>query len=460
MKRVVGRWLFPVLILITTPNAFAGAPMPVEDINSGTNSAAPSDLTAVGDKLFFTAFTPQYGRELWTTDGTSEGTKLVKDFYPGPNLDGPANLTAVDDWLFFTAYDDKGSPRLWRSDSSGKDVRRIGSGFVVDLANINGTLFFTTSTKNGAQLWKINNNLGKPLLVKSIKSKNGAIAYKLTNVVGTVYFLVYTKVGTKVGYKLWKSDGTTVGTVPVRDFPGEAVAHPDNLTNVNGTLFFTAYSPETGSELWKSDGTEEGTVVVKDIYSGPGSSDPMFLVNGEALLYFLAFQPATGYQLWRSDGTSEGTFLVGEIVPKDNIPNYFRTSAIVNGKRTLGAGLNGNFFLVIRNFSTGAELWSTDGLSTERFLSLTADPLHMGTLTAVDDMIVFSGNDGVNGSELWVGDGESKARMIEIAPGPGSSAPSNFTAAGNNLFFVADDGVTGRELWVIPIAALHDALNN
>ncbi len=40
---------------------------------------------------------------------------------------------------------------------------------------------------------------------------------------------------------------------------------PSYLTNVNGTLYFRASDGSTGLELWKSDGTSTGTVLVKDI---------------------------------------------------------------------------------------------------------------------------------------------------------------------------------------------------
>src|SRR2546425_8174835 len=104
----------------------------------------------------------------------------------------------------------------------------------------------------------------------------------LTNVNGTLYFAGDD--GT-TGPELWKSDGTTAGTVLVKDiytgsstfnYNGHYYGHfhqhykilnssrPDNLTNVNGTLFFVADDGMHGRELWKSDGSATGTVLVKD----------------------------------------------------------------------------------------------------------------------------------------------------------------------------------------------------
>ena len=40
---------------------------------------------------------------------------------------------------------------------------------------------------------------------------------------------------------------------------------PQWLIEVDGTLFFSAGDPDHGIELWKSDGTTAGTVLVRDI---------------------------------------------------------------------------------------------------------------------------------------------------------------------------------------------------
>ncbi|MBR9970881.1 ELWxxDGT repeat protein [Magnetospirillum sulfuroxidans] len=83
------------------------------------------------------------------------------------------------------------------------------------------------------------------------------------------------------GTELWKSDGTAVGTVMVKDIcPGSLGSNPTYLLNINGTLYFAASDGTNGRELWKSDGTAVGTVMVKDIYVGGGNeSSPTYLVN-------------------------------------------------------------------------------------------------------------------------------------------------------------------------------------
>jgi len=52
-----------------------------------------------------------------------------------------------------------------------------------------------------------------------------------------------------------------------------ASSEPINLTAVGSTLYFIADDGMTGYELWKSNGTTAGTVLVKDINPGNGYSE-------------------------------------------------------------------------------------------------------------------------------------------------------------------------------------------
>ena len=54
----------------------------VKDINPG-GSSVPLGFASVGNMLYFTANDGVNGRELWKTDGTSAGTVLVKDINSG-----------------------------------------------------------------------------------------------------------------------------------------------------------------------------------------------------------------------------------------------------------------------------------------------------------------------------------------------------------------------------------------
>ncbi|MFP2909647.1 HYR domain-containing protein [Pyxidicoccus sp. 3LFB2] len=53
------------------------------------------------------------GQELWWTDGTAEGTRLLADIRPGAGSSQPINLVADGDTLYFTADDGQSGRELW-----------------------------------------------------------------------------------------------------------------------------------------------------------------------------------------------------------------------------------------------------------------------------------------------------------------------------------------------------------
>ena len=70
------------------------------------------------------------GQELWTSDGTSAGTTLVKDINPGiAKSSYRGALTNVGGTLFFSATDGTNGYELWKTDGTStgthivKDIR-------------------------------------------------------------------------------------------------------------------------------------------------------------------------------------------------------------------------------------------------------------------------------------------------------------------------------------------------
>ncbi len=68
--------------------------------------------------LFFSADDGVNGNELWVSDGTIAGTRLVKDIYPGALSSQPAMFQSGEGYLLFIAVDESGRAKLWRSDGS------------------------------------------------------------------------------------------------------------------------------------------------------------------------------------------------------------------------------------------------------------------------------------------------------------------------------------------------------
>ena len=95
----------------------------VKDINtvsSGTFSAggsSPSRITVFNDTLYFIADDGVHGYELWKTDGTETGTKLVKDTNPNGNY-SPGPFFVLDSKLYFFTNDAVNRLGLWTTDGT------------------------------------------------------------------------------------------------------------------------------------------------------------------------------------------------------------------------------------------------------------------------------------------------------------------------------------------------------
>src|SRR5688572_23817717 len=122
--------------------------------------------------------------------------------------------------FFAGSWADGKEYQLWRSDGTVqgtdlvKDVRVPTSGIYFDpghLANVNGTLFFSgRDSAGGAELWKSDGTPAGTRLVKDIApGGNNAYPQSLTNVNGTLFFDAWDG----VSRSLWKSDGTEAGTI-------------------------------------------------------------------------------------------------------------------------------------------------------------------------------------------------------------------------------------------------------
>jgi ELWxxDGT repeat protein len=311
-----------------------------------------------------------------------------------------------------------------------------------DLTDVNGTLFFVAADgSSGNELWKSDGTSEGTVRVSDIRAGNaGSFPKELTDVNGTLFF---TADDGSSGNELWKSDGTSEGTVRVSDIiPGASNSYPRNLTDVNSTLFFTTSDGSSGNELWKSDGTSEGTVRVSDINPGFRSSSPLWLTVFNGTLFFTADDGSSGNELWKSDGTSEGTVRVSDIRP-GSAGSYPRDLTVFNG----------TLFFTADDGSSGYELWKSDGTSegTVRVSDIIPGTASSSPrdLTDVNGMLFFSARDGSSGNELWKSDGTSEGtvRISDIRPGSAGSYPRNLTVINGTLFFTADDGSSGYELW-------------
>ena len=270
-------------------------------VNNTRKLIQQKNITVAGSKekgylAFFAATDAAHGEELWVTNGTPDGTRIVKDIIPGPTSSNVVWLTRFNDKVVFQADDGVNGAELWISDGTEqgtymvKDIHELASSDPKGFTQLNETQFvfaaknFDSEEYNGGQhwLWVSDGTEEGTKLIYECKmgypgTDNGSPYSPYCRVGRKVFFKADDKDG-KYGEELWVTDGTEAGTHLVKDMnvePNPEVAGAtmsaaiDDMVNFyNEKLFFQAWSYEYGGEPFASDGTEEGTYLIYDTRPG------------------------------------------------------------------------------------------------------------------------------------------------------------------------------------------------
>jgi ELWxxDGT repeat protein len=234
----------------------------------------PYSMAPIGSDMFFRAGNQDFGAELWRTDGTAAGTALFKDIntgfgtqYPGyPDSSSPYHLTAAGDRLFFTAFTSTTGRELWTSDGTVDGTHLVKD--IVDetpyhatydgvsslqfsvMSAVEDDLYFTTwEPGTGVELWHSDATEDGTAVVRDIASQADAFPADLLPYRGTLLFTAWDPAH---GRELWQTDGTADGTVVVAEFAeGSGSSSPTELSLVRGQLFLSASDGVNGRELWR-----------------------------------------------------------------------------------------------------------------------------------------------------------------------------------------------------------------
>jgi ELWxxDGT repeat protein len=397
------------------------------------NLSAGGQGIILNGKYIFNGTTPIHGADLFLTDGTPDGTILLKDIQPNSASSFPDDFTLHNGWVYFTAQKSGEGRELWRT---------------------NGTAEGTTLVKD---------------INPGSAGSNTAGDYEITPL-GNL--LLFSAKGDASGFELWKTDGTAAGTVPVKDInPGAPDSKPSYLWPLGNILLFTAQTDNHGREVWRTDGTEAGTFMLKDIVAGPVASTEMEIFPGFSIsilsgfhifkqkAYFIATDGINRGNLYVTDGTSGNTTLVKTLVGPGSLPNILLINAI---------NLEDKFLFALSDGISRSELWQCDGTSAGTsvfksfhfseehglpilFKNYSGDWLGGSDQLFQSNTFFFSGTTEAEGNELWKSDGTASGTTLVKNIGPGNASGIDgiysYLYTSEALFFAAKNGTQGTELW-------------
>lgn len=294
--------------------------------NNGLVLPVPRLITPLGNKVLFAAYDAVLGDELWISDGTPEGTRVLRDLFPAAETPFthfysslPQNLRAVGDVVFFDAGQYYTTGPMWPQNLGNSQVWRT-DGTPEGTVPLSGPAYEAHSlVRLGDWVFAGNSFMQEPA-------------------------------------SLWRAPVSGTQAELVREFDSNMTMGPTNLVVINNRLYFSVWSRGYGAEIWASDGTFEGTGILADIR--PGADDALtsyfIALPGQELLhtdgyhlYFIANDGVHGFEPWISDGTTAGTRMLANLRPN----NLYAPASPM--------GVIGNWFLFLADDgSHGQQVWA------------------------------------------------------------------------------------------------------
>ncbi len=413
------------------------------------------DMAILGDSVLFGYDAGAQGVELWKSDGTNPGTQLLKNIYSVyPLVSYPRAFTAFDGTLYFRASTKAEGLELWKSDGTEGTTAMVkdilpglgDSDCGTDyMAALNSDLFFFARTSyDNCGLWKYNNSISTATLITEVITSND-VAFDNS--------LIETKEGvffTLDNNSLWRSNGAPENTLLVKqiDCSPYLCGRIRNLTEVNGMLYFSI-------GRYFLDSQNQSILVDEEFWKSGGFETNTTLISRFHGGYV---QKIVGL------GDIVYFFFSGDLFDSSN-SGLWRSDRTEAGTYLLAPFLSidqiisdeagGRLFIAGRTYSEGTELWTSDGAITGTVL---VKDIYPGTgssqpesMAMIAGKLLFFADDGTHGTELWVSDGTSDGTHMvkDISPGSERTYPYGMTSEGLDgwALFSANDGQTGYELW-------------
>ena len=455
----------------------------VKDAYPGRDVYPVDDLVYTGGKVFFVK------RGLWVTDGSTQGTRELS--IPGPYVQiydlaafqdqafvrvrQPVPIPIASADVSLASPVEQEHWELWRSDGTDAGTRLVtdvGSDDYSspgEMVQSGGSLYYEAEL--GTQLWRLDSPSATPEQIE-LQFQDGTPISGLTDVAGTLYFVApdslrpdalyrthgfgaelvasgpaspacvigdsllidkwYGPEGRRTGRELWRaSNDSNSATLLTPLVGGTLSSRPVGLSPNGDQLYFDAGpAEEDAPSLWVTSPSGSGATLLKERHGlcGAGTS-AVADVNGRHL--FWTFDDRTHEEgFWSTDGTVAGTVRL--------LPGRVETGAVL-----------GDAFYFSRGSGTSAALWRTDGTPAGT-TPVTSIPsaAWLYPITTAGDRLFFRASPSLDintPGNLWTSDGTAEGtRQVTSL-----SAPRFQVAApvGRDIYFTVQSYPNAPELW-------------
>jgi ELWxxDGT repeat protein len=235
--------------------------------------------------MLFNGYQAASGYELWVTDGTPEGTSLLKDINPGAGDSYPVGLFEHEGYVYFSAAGDGTNYELWRTDGTAE-----GTQLFLDLAPgkasnpypqavINGKMLVaalgTSSDRSPAGIYSI--DLTTKAFERLTSAYPGYYAAALADGSGMIFSAAAS--GTDRD-EVWFTDGSLAGTKRIAEIPvAGASQFMDGFFALGDYVYFTAYDDGGGQSIYRAD----SNAAVK-VFTNVSSPDLVGVIGGSLII--------------------------------------------------------------------------------------------------------------------------------------------------------------------------------
>lgn len=256
--------------------------------------------------VLFQATTPATGRELFRSDGTPNGTVLVKDIAPGTASSTPTDFVAASERVYFLS-----KQRLFETDGTEAGTQRI-DGTSARLSALHacfGKVFMRANDFRSVKPFVFDPDTRRFTDLSSAIPNEAITAPEdfTTTRIGCFFTANFAR----RGRQLFVTDGSLAGTRMVSDFP---VGQMRDLARLSDELVLLVVRQNGSEILFVSDGTTKGTKPV--LAGGNPVENPRNIVavenSKEARAFFVATAGRGRNVVFRTNGRTAA--IVGSLI--------------------------------------------------------------------------------------------------------------------------------------------------